>query len=80
MVTAGPFTSRTVPRRTLPETSGCPGLTSVRGREEETTNFPVDPEILTGTAFLKVFFRLSRTFLSVIACFKYSFSVKRREI
>lgn len=27
MVTAEPFTSRTVPMSTLPETRGCPGFT-----------------------------------------------------
>lgn len=79
-MTAGPLTSSTVPRRTLPETSGCPGLMSVSGWDEETIYLPVDPEILTGIAFLKVFFKLSRTFLSTIDCFKYSFSVRSLEI
>ena len=80
MVTAVPLISKTVPRSTLPETKGCPGLTLSKGELEETINFPVDPEIRTGTISLKEFLRLSVTLLSKIVCLRYSFSERSRAI
>lgn len=73
-MTAEPFTSSTVPTRTLPETSGCPGRTWSREVLEETMNLPVEPEILAGTMVLKEFLRLLVTLLSTMACLRYSFS------
>lgn len=71
---AVPFTSKTVPSKTLPDTSGCPGLTLSSGEVEETINLPEDPDKRTGIISLNESFKFSVIFLSMSVCLRYSFS------